>query len=61
MLNVEQVHKDFRDDNEKDSSINLFYKKVHNTQGSLPGIAYDDIMATSREPKSKYPDKITVL
>ena len=31
MLNVEQVHKDFRDDNEKDPSINIFYKKIHNT------------------------------
>jgi hypothetical protein len=60
MLNFEQVHKDFRDDNDKDPSINMFYKKVHNTQGSLPGIAYDDIMATSREHNSKYPDKITV-
>jgi len=29
MLNFEQVHKDFRDDNDKDPSINMFYKKVH--------------------------------
>ena len=60
MLNVEQVHKDFRDDKEKDPSINMFYQKVHNTQGSHLGKAYDDIIATSREPKLKYPDKITL-
>ena len=61
MLNVEQVHKDYRDDNEKDPSINMFYKKVHNThESTIPGTAYDDIMATSRKPASKYPDKITV-
>ncbi len=30
MLNVEPLHKDYRDDNDKDPSIKMFYKKVHN-------------------------------
>ena len=49
---------DHRDINEKDPSISMFYKKVHQSQTPTQIIAYDNVLETSRNASVKLDKKV---